>query len=52
MHHTTAPVQAIPIILNALFLVLFLKYRKGEVMDQYRSKDRMNRLNIDAVEAV
>ena len=47
-----APIQAIVIITSARFFVRFLKYLNGEVIDQYRSKDRMNRLKIDAVEAV
>ena len=52
MHHINAPVHAMLIIIRALFFVRRLKYRSGDVMDQYRSKDSMNKLNIDAVEAV
>jgi len=52
MNHIQAPNQAIIIIIKALFLVRLLRYLKGEVMDQYRSKDRMDRLKMEAVEAV
>jgi hypothetical protein len=46
------PAHTSPIMIRALFLVRRLKYRNGEVMDQYRSMLRMNRFKIDAVEAV
>ena len=52
IHHINAPVHAMLIIIRALFFVLRLKYRSGDVIDQYRSKDNINRLNIDAVDAV
>lgn len=47
-----APIQAIPIMTRALFLVLRRRYLRGEVMDQYLSNDRMNRLKMEAVDAV
>jgi hypothetical protein len=46
------PAHTSPIMMSALFLVRRLKYRNGDVMDQYRSTLRMNRFRIDAVDAV
>lgn len=47
-----APIHAIIIMMSALFLVRLLRYLRGEVMDQYRSKDKMDKLKMDAVDAV
>ena len=52
MIHIDAPVHARAIIRKALLLVLLLRYLRGDVMDQYLSKDNMNKLNMEAVEAV
>ena len=50
--HMRALVQANAIMIRALFLVLCLRYLRGEVMDQYRSRERMKRLKMEALEAV
>ena len=47
-----APNQANMIIMSARFLVLRRKYLRGDVIDQYRSSDKMDKLKIDAVDAV
>ncbi len=52
MNQVEAPHQAIIIMINARFFVLLLKYLNGEVIDQYRSRDKMLKLKIEAVEAV
>ena len=46
-----ALVHANAIITKARFFVLFLKYLNGDVMDQYRSRLRMDRLKMEAVDA-
>ena len=52
MNHMEAPIQAIVIITRALFLVRRLRYRSGDVIDQYLSSDKMDKLKMEAVEAV
>lgn len=44
--------HARPIIIKARVLVRLPKYLRGDVIDQYLSKDKVKRLSIDAVLAV
>ena len=52
MNHMEAPNQANMIIMRARFLVRRRRYLRGDVIDQYRSNDKMDKLKMEAVDAV